>query len=64
MALKGKGTPMASVEDLNGDGLLDLVVHVSTEALQLSQGDTTAILEGRTFDGKRIRGSDSVRIIP
>jgi hypothetical protein len=64
VALKGKGTPMASFEDVNGDGLPDLVVQVSTDALQLSAGDSVAILEGRTFDGKRIRGSDSVRIVP
>jgi tRNA pseudouridine-54 N-methylase len=36
VALKGKGTPMASTQDVNGDGRMDLVVHVSTEALQLS----------------------------
>ena len=62
--LKGKGSPMASFEDVNGDGLLDLVVQVSTEALQLSQTDTQAILEGNTFSGRPIRGSDSVRIVP
>jgi N-acetylneuraminic acid mutarotase len=62
--LKGKGTPQASFEDINGDGLLDLVVHVSTEALQLSEGDTEAVLEGRTFGGTLIRGVDSVRIVP
>lgn len=32
--LKGKGTPMASFEDVDGNGLPDLVVQVSTEALQ------------------------------
>jgi len=61
--LKGKGTPMASFEDVNGDGILDIVVHISTSALELSDGDTQAVLEGETFDGIRIRGSDSVRII-
>ena len=64
VALKGKGTPMASVQDVNGDGLLDLVVHVSTQALQLSDGDTQAILTGQTFSGQQIQGSDSVRIVP
>jgi probable HAF family extracellular repeat protein len=61
--LKGRGTPQASAEDVNGDGLLDLVVHVSTEALQLTEGDIEAVLEGETFDGVLIRGSDSVHIV-
>lgn len=61
--LKGKGTPMASQEDVNGDGLLDLVVHVETEALQVSEGDIVAILEGRTFSGTPVMGADSVRIV-
>ncbi len=63
-ALKGKGTLMSSVEDVDGDGLLDLVIHVRTEALQLSDTDTEAVLEGKTFDGALIRGTDSVRVVP
>lgn len=55
---------MASVQDVNGDGLLDLVVHVSTEALALSATDTQASLHGVTSDGKVIAGTDSVRIVP
>lgn len=55
---------MASAEDVNGDGLVDLVVHVSTSALQLSEADTLAVLNGITTTGALIRGSDSVRIVP
>ena len=62
--LKGNGTPMASFQDINGDGLFDLVVHISTEALQLSETDTEATLEGRTFDGRCIKGVDSIRVVP
>lgn len=62
--LKGKGTPMASFQDVNGDGRVDLVVHVDTEALKLSETDTQALLEGMTFGGRRILGSDSVRVVP
>ena len=61
--LKGKGTPMSSFEDVDGDGLLDIVVHVDTSALQLSSDDTEAILEGETLDGVRIRGTDTIRIV-
>jgi hypothetical protein len=64
VALRGKGTPNASVQDVNGDGLPDLVVHVSTEALQLSAGDTEAILTGQTFSGQPIQGTGTVRIVP
>lgn len=64
VGLKGNGTPMAALQDVNSDGLLDLVVHVSTDALELSETDTEAILEGQTFDGASIRGKDSVRIVP
>lgn len=55
---------MASFEDVDGDGRLDLVVHVTTEALQLSGSDTEAQLTGRTFSGQQIQGTDSVRIVP
>lgn len=62
--LKGKGTPMASSQDVNGDGRLDLVVHVETEALELSPTSKKAILDGKTFSGMVIRGLDSVRVVP
>ena len=62
--LKGKGTPQASSEDVNGDGRMDLVVHVETEALQLSSTSTRAVLEGKTFAGDQVRGSDFVNIVP
>jgi hypothetical protein len=62
--LRGRGTPMASVEDINADGFDDLVVHVSTEALQLAETDTEAVLMGKTFSGVPVVGTDSVRIVP
>ena len=62
--VKGKGTPMASFQDVNGDGIMDLVVHVSTDAFELTGGDTRAFLQGKTFDGAQVIGSDSVRIVP
>jgi hypothetical protein len=55
---------MSSSEDVNGDDLLDLVVHVETETLELSETDTEAVLEGETYDGTRIRGVDTVRVVP
>ena len=60
-----KGKPMAASEDVNGDGFLDLVVHVSIEDLQLTSGDTEATLLGTTtYCGECIEGTDSVCIVP
>ena len=62
--LKGKGTPIASLEDVNSDGFLDMVVHVSTSTLVLNANDTEAIVEGATVGGDIFRGKDLVRIVP
>jgi hypothetical protein len=47
---------MSSFQDVDGDGRVDFVVHVSTDALPLGSGDTEAVLEGVTFSGVPIRG--------
>jgi photosystem II stability/assembly factor-like uncharacterized protein len=62
--LKGKGTPMSSFEDINKDGRLDILVHVETEALELTDTSTEAVLEGKTFSGRRIKGTDTVKVVP
>ncbi len=49
-------------EDVNNDGLLDLVCHFATQASGFQPGDTEGILKGRTIDGSTLEGSDSVRI--
>ncbi len=62
--LKGNGTAMYSFQDINNDGLLDLVVHVSAEALQLSETDEVANLIGYTSDLTEIIGNDTIRVVP
>ncbi len=52
-----------SFADVNGDGLLDLVLHFEISALELNPGDTEAPLEGQTFDGFSITGTDTVNIV-
>ena len=62
--LRGNGTSMSSSQDVNNDGLLDMVVHVSTESFQLSSTDEVANLVGYTPDSTEVIGSDTVRIVP
>jgi hypothetical protein len=63
VALKGNGQPMASYEDVNADGIIDLVVHVPTQALQLTPADVKAILTGFLLNGTEIKGSESIQIM-
>lgn len=51
------------LEDVNGDGLLDLVCHFFTELTGFTSGDTVGILKGQTFGGESFAGSDSVKIV-
>ena len=60
--VKGKGY-QASYEDINGDGILDLLVHFDRGDVQLILGDSTATVTGKTIDGVIIQGTDSVKVI-
>ena len=60
--VKGKSGNAGSLDDVNGDGYLDLVLQIIDDSVYT--GDTTAILTGSTYDGMPIEGSDSVCIRP
>ena len=60
--LRPNGTLAASLEDLNGDGLLDLVVHISTEELQVTSFNTEALVEGFTLDRKFFWGRGAIDV--
>ena len=63
--LRGKaGTPNCGEEDVNADGLLDLVCHFRTQKAGFQAGDTEGILTGKTVDGVLIQGTDSINIVP
>ena len=59
-----KGKLQASLDDVNGDGLTDLMVHIDTTGLQLTDGDVEAVLKGKTYSGEPIVGMDTIRIVP
>ena len=61
--LRGNGTPMASVDDVNNDGLDDLVVHVLTQALEVNPTDQHATIVGHLVNGDFFMGSDSIRVV-
>jgi probable HAF family extracellular repeat protein len=54
----------SSGEDVNSDGLLDLVCHFYTLRAAFQSEDAEAILKGKSVSGTPIIGSDSVRIVP
>jgi len=51
------------LEDADGDGDIDLVLHFETAETGIDFGDTEACLSGETSDGTKIEGCDSVRTI-
>lgn len=64
--LRGKSSKaMAHQEDANGDGLIDLVVQITTENLEPGYfQDGYATLTGKTYDGTAIEGTDEISIVP
>ncbi|MHC4474524.1 MAG: NosD domain-containing protein [Planctomycetota bacterium] len=66
VAVRGKSNKyMAHEEDVNADGLVDLVTQVATQNLDPGQfQDGSAVLTGATYDGQQITGTDEVTIVP
>jgi hypothetical protein len=62
--IKPNSRPQVGIEDVNGDGLSDLVVHIVTSDLLLTPADEIGVLEAVTYDGLPVFGSDSVRLTP
>ena len=54
----------AHLEDVNGDGFIDMVLHFKTQDTGIAPDDTEAALTGQTLGGTDIYGTDSVRTVP
>lgn len=50
-------------EDVNEDGLLDLVCHFDNQKAGFKSGDTEGVLRGETVDGRPLEGRDAIRIV-
>lgn len=60
----GASPVKSTMEDVNQDGDIDLLLHFKTQDLNLTQDSTEATLTGETMDGTLIEGTDTVNIVP
>ena len=51
------------IEDVNGDGKPDLVLHFRTQETGIACGDTEAVLTGETFAGDPLQGADAIKTV-
>jgi len=51
-------------DDVNGDGITDLVSHFNLREVSLALGDEWVCATGNTFDGRPFEGCDAIRTLP
>jgi len=64
VAVRGKSNWMGHFEDVDGDGDEDLVVQVQTQCDGATWTSGEVVLEGETWGGQPIRGSDTIVVVP
>jgi hypothetical protein len=52
------------LDDVNDDGLTDLMAHFHTQETGIAFGETEACLTGETLDGVPLRGCDAIMTRP
>lgn len=53
----------SALEDVDGDGRLDLILHFRTQRTGIRCGDTSASLTGETTSGEPIQGADTINTV-
>ena len=61
--LTDSGTYSDHLQDVNGDGFVDLVTHYRQKQTGIAVGDTDACLSGTTVGGAPFEGCDSVSVL-
>jgi hypothetical protein len=51
------------LQDVNSDGIMDLMLHFRTQDSGITCGDESATLTGETLDGQPIEGTDSIQTV-
>ena len=55
--------PANTLSDINGDGLIDVLLNFHQAAMQLQAGDSEAYLEGETIDGEVVVATIPVTVV-
>jgi hypothetical protein len=58
------GQPLCSFEDVNLDGITDLMCHFQNSAANWTPGQTAALVTGKLKNGASVIASDSIRLVP
>ena len=54
---------LCHTEDVNADGLIDLLCQINTNQLQIQPGQSVCVLKAKTNEGISIKGDDIIRIV-